>query len=63
MDNQKPDWYSCIDENILKARHGKYVLYDVDYLLNNLVQEVYIMESARRMSGKDYMEVLNGKKK
>lgn len=37
--------------NCLKARHGEYVLYKVDFLLDNLAREVNIMESARRMKG------------
>ena len=44
-------WYEHIDKGVLKARHGDYVLYKVDYLLDNLVREVNIMESARRMKG------------
>ena len=34
---------------LLKKRYGEYVTYKVDYLLNNLTREVYIMESARRI--------------
>ena len=44
-------WFNCITENTLKARHGSYVIYKVDFLLDNLTREVYIMESARRMKG------------
>ena len=44
-------WFDCITDKILKARHGDYVLYKVDFLLDNLTREVYIMESARRMRG------------
>ena len=43
-------WYDFIP-NCLKARHGEYVLYKVDFLLDNLAREVNIMESARRMKG------------
>ena len=32
----------------LKSRHGDYVIYKVDFLLDNLTREVYIMEGARR---------------
>jgi hypothetical protein len=37
-----------IKDGTLKARHGKYVVYDVDYLLKNLSREVYLLESSRR---------------
>lgn len=46
----KGKWYDFIP-NCLKARHGEYVLYKVDFLLDNLAREVNIMESARRMKG------------
>lgn len=46
----KGEWYDFIP-NCLKARHGEYVLYKVDFLLDNLAREVNIMESARRMKG------------
>ena len=50
MDNiNKGEWFDCIEAGILKARHGDYVLYKVDFLLDNLTREVYIMEGARRM--------------
>lgn len=45
------EWYEYIDKGLLKARHGDYVLYKVDYLLDNLAREVNIMESARKMKG------------
>ena len=44
-------WFEYIDNGLLKARHGDYVLYKVDYLLDNLAREVNIMESARRWKG------------
>lgn len=44
-------WFDFVEEGTLKARHGEYVLYKVDYLLDNLAREVNIMESARRMKG------------
>lgn len=44
-------WFDCIEAGTLKVRHGDYILYKVDYLLNNLTREVYIMEGAR-MRGK-----------
>lgn len=51
--NEQPQvkWFDCITDKTLKARHGNYVLYKVDFLLDNLAREVNIMESARRMKG------------
>ncbi len=46
-------WFDHIEKGCLKARHGDYVLYKVDYLLDNLAREVHIMEGARRMRGGD----------
>lgn len=46
-------WFDCIEAGLLKARHGNYVLYKVDFLLDNLTREVYIMEGARRMRGNE----------
>ena len=37
-----------IADGLKKARHGNYVIYDVDFLLDNLAREVNIMEGARR---------------
>ncbi len=37
-----------IEDGLKKARHGKYVIYDVDFLLDNLAREVNIMESTRQ---------------
>ena len=45
------NWFDCIEAGTLKARHGDYVLYKVDFLLDHLAREVYIMEGARRMKG------------
>lgn len=52
---EKPQskWFNFIDKGLLKARHGYYVLYKVDYLLDNLTREIYNMEDVRRMRGKD----------
>lgn len=47
------DWESIENEKVLKARHGDYVIYQVDYLLSNLAREVCIMEEARKMSQKE----------
>lgn len=47
----KGKWFEYIDKGLLKARHGDYVLYQVDYLLDNLAREVNIMEGARKMEG------------
>ena len=41
-----------IPEKTLKYRKGNYVLYDVNYLLDNLSQEVHILEEYRRNKGK-----------
>ena len=49
--NQKGKWFEHIDKGLLKARHGNYVLYKVDFLLDNLAREVNIMESVRQMRG------------
>ena len=43
-------WYENIEKGLLKARHGNYVVFDVDYLLDNLAREVSLMESVRRMN-------------
>lgn len=43
------EWFDCLPKNLLKARHGDYVVYKVDYLLDNLTREVFNMEGARRM--------------
>lgn len=42
------DWRSIEDAHVLKARHSDYVIYQVDFLLNNLGKEIYILESGRR---------------
>ena len=44
-------WFDFIDKGTLKARHGDYILFKVDYLLDHLAREVYIMECARKMRG------------
>jgi len=31
-----------------KGRAGRYVIYDIDYLLDNLSKEVYLLESSRK---------------
>lgn len=38
-----------LEDGLKKARRGNYVIYDVDFLLDNLAREVNIMESARRL--------------
>ena len=45
----KGEWICLDGEGLKKSRRGKYVIYDVDFLLDNLAREVNIMESARRM--------------
>lgn len=37
-----------IEDGLKKARHGNYVIYDVDFLLDNLAREVHIMEGVRQ---------------
>ena len=49
-DRPQGKWYEYIDKGLLKARHGDYALYKVDFLLDNLAREVNIMESARQMT-------------
>lgn len=44
----KGKWYDCIEKTALKARHGDYVLYKIDYLLDHLAREIYLLESVRR---------------
>lgn len=50
-EKQQGRWFEHIDKGLLKARHGDYVLYKVDFLLDNLAREVNIMESARQLGG------------
>lgn len=38
----------AITDGTLKARVGKYMIYDIDYLLDNLSREVYLLESYRK---------------
>lgn len=49
--NERPqcEWFDCLTKGLLKARHGDYVVYKVDYLLDHLAREVFNMEGARRM--------------
>ena len=44
----KGEWVCLDGEGLKKSRRGKYVIYDVDFLLDNLAREVNIMESARQ---------------
>ena len=37
-----------LEDGLKKARRGKYVIYDVDFLLDNLAREITIMESTRQ---------------
>ena len=52
VDPKDYKWFDCIDNKLLKSRHGDFVIYKVDFLLDNLTREVYIMEGARKMRGK-----------
>ena len=36
--------------NFLKKREGQYVTYRVDYLLDNLAREIYLLEAGRRLT-------------
>lgn len=40
-----------IPEKTLKFRKGNFVLYDIDYLLDHLSQEVHLLEEYRRSKG------------
>ena len=41
-----------IPDKTLKYRKGNYVLYDINYLLDHLSQEVHLLEEYRRSKGK-----------
>lgn len=41
-----------IPEKTLKFRKGNFVLYDINYLLDHLSQEVHLLEEYRRNKGK-----------
>ena len=41
-----------IPEKTLKYRKGNYVLYDINYLLDHLSQEVHLLEEYRLNKGK-----------
>jgi len=41
-----------IPDKTLKYRKGNYVLYDINYLLDHLSQEVHLLEEYRRNKGK-----------
>ena len=41
-----------IPEKTLKFRKGNFVLYDIDYLLDHLAQEVFLLEQYRQSKGK-----------
>ena len=47
--NNKPsiDWEAIKEAGTLKARSGEYVIYKVDYLLDHLAREIYLLESGR----------------
>ena len=46
------NWYDCIP-NCLKARHGEYVVYKIDYLLDNLAREIYLLKGTRMKGDTD----------
>lgn len=37
-----------VNDNIKKMRKGNIVVYDIDFLLDNLAREVYLLESYRQ---------------
>lgn len=37
-----------VNDNIKKLRKGNIVVYDIDFLLDNLAREVYLLESYRQ---------------
>lgn len=41
-----------IPEKTLKFRKGNFVLYDINYLLDHLAQEVFLLEQYRQSKGK-----------
>lgn len=50
MDEQYND-RKVLNREVLKARKGDYVIYQIDRLLDNLSQEVYRMEAYRQARG------------
>ena len=49
LEPERPQGKSIrIEDGLKKARSGNYVIYDVDFLLDNLAREVNIMESTRQ---------------
>lgn len=48
--NNKPsiDWDTIKATGTLKARSGEYVIYKVDYLLDHLASEIYLLEYGRK---------------
>ena len=47
-ENTSTDKCETEDTKILKSMNGEYVTYRVDYLLDHLAREVYLLESYRR---------------
>lgn len=49
LEPERPQGESIsLEDGLKKARRGNYVIYDVDFLLDNLAREVNIMESTRQ---------------
>lgn len=46
--NPSIDWETIKATRTLKARSGEYVIYKVDYLLDHLAREIYLLESGRK---------------
>ena len=46
--NNSPTVAYSFEDGLKKSRLGNYVIYDVDFLLDNLAREVHIMEGVRQ---------------
>lgn len=45
-----------VNDKVLKTRHKNLVIYDVDYLLDHLAREIYLLESYRKNKNKVSLE-------
>lgn len=54
-------WYDFLSKELLKARHGNHVVYRIDYLLDHLAREIYILEGFKKVQKgtKGYKRVQN----
>ena len=48
---------------ILKRRSGDYVTYNIEYLLDNLAREIYLLESSRKWKESKIKEAENDSKR